>query len=70
MDRVAASHAIFVILLIALAGIQVDRRVITAMRADNGLGDEIAHDNLQAFAGTSVVHFRFYLRVVRKLGAG
>ena len=46
MDRIATGHAIFVELLITLAGIQLDHGVVAAVGADDALAGVLDHDNL------------------------
>ena len=46
VDRIATGHAIFVELLITLAGIQLDHGVVAAVGADDALAGVLDHDNL------------------------
>jgi len=51
VDRIATGHAIFVKLLITLAGIQLDPGMVTAVGADDALAGVLDHDNLLGPAG-------------------
>ena len=51
VDRIAAGHAIFVELLIPLAGIQLDPGMVAAVGADDALAGVLDHDNLLGPAG-------------------
>ena len=46
VDRIASGHAIFVKLLITLAGIQLDPGMVTAVGADDALAGVLDHDSL------------------------